>query len=394
MNIEDPLLFVEINEINYNFIAGTFDGNQNFKIIDKIIAINKSVNRNQFTNIEEVSTIIKSNVEKIEKKLNYIFKYVTIIIDNFDYSCVNISGFKKLNGSQVLKENISYILNSLKLSINENEEKKSILHIFNSKSVLDGSIVENLPIGLFGDFYIHELSFFLIRENDLKNINQVFNKSNLEIKKVFLKSFSEGVQLINKNNIETFFKIDIDKEHSKISYFDQASFRYTENFNFGSNIILKDIVKICSIDSDTITALLSNKVFDNQKLDEKDLVENKYFTKDNYRKIRKKLILDIVDARVEEITDIICNKNINLKYLNKKNLKFYIYLKDKLIENNFKYCFLKKFNTEAELMGDTAIEDLIIGTSKLTTYGWKKEAIPIIQTKKSLITRIFKSIFG
>ena len=140
--------------------------------------------------------------------------------------------------------------------------------------------------------------------------------------------------------------------------------------------------------------MLSNKVFDNQKLDEKDLVENKYFTKDNYRKIRKKLILDIVDARVEEITDIICNKNINLKHLNKKNLKFYIYLKDKLIENNFKYCFLKKFNTEAELMGDTEIEDLIIETSKLTTYGWKKEAIPIIQTKKSLITRIFKSIFG
>ena len=251
-----------------------------------------------------------------------------------------------------------------------------------------------MPIGLFGDFYIHELSFFLIRENDLKNINEVFNRSNLEIKKIFLKSFSEGVQLINKNTIETFFKIDIGKEQSKISYFDQASFRYTENFNFGSNIILKDIAKICSIDSDTITTLLSNKVFDNQKLDENDLVENKYFIKDNYRKIRKKLILDIVNARVEDITDIICNKNINLKYLNKNNLKFYINVKDTLIENNFRYCFLKKFNKEAELMGDTAIEDLIIGTSKLTTYGWKKEAIPIIQTKKSLITKIFKSIFG
>ena len=97
-----------------------------------------------------------------------------LIIDNFDYSCVNISGFKKLNGSQVLKENISYILNSLKLAITENEKQKTILHIFNSKSVLDGTTIENLPIGLFGDFYNHELTFFLIRNNDLKNIKQIF----------------------------------------------------------------------------------------------------------------------------------------------------------------------------------------------------------------------------
>ena len=40
----------------------------------------------------------------------------TIVIDNFNCESLNISGFKRLNGSQILKENISYILNSLKLS--------------------------------------------------------------------------------------------------------------------------------------------------------------------------------------------------------------------------------------------------------------------------------------
>ena len=36
-----------------------------------------------------------------------------LMIDNFDYTCLNLSGFKKLNGSQLIKENITYILNSL-----------------------------------------------------------------------------------------------------------------------------------------------------------------------------------------------------------------------------------------------------------------------------------------
>ena len=81
-------------------------------------------------------------------------------MDSLEYFCTNISEFKKLNGSQILKDNISYILNTLKLAVNESEKDKTIMHMFNSKSVLDGLDIENLPIGLFGDFYSHELTFF------------------------------------------------------------------------------------------------------------------------------------------------------------------------------------------------------------------------------------------
>ena len=35
----------------------------------------------------------------------------------------------------------------------------------------------------------------------------------------------------------------------------------------------------------------------------------------------------------------------------------------------------------------------INSVADLTFYGWRKEAIPITQTKSSLITRIFKSLF-
>ena len=60
----------------------------------------------------------------IEQKINFIFKEVTLIIDNFRCSAINFSGFKKLNGSQLVKENITYLLNSLKAKINEIEKTK------------------------------------------------------------------------------------------------------------------------------------------------------------------------------------------------------------------------------------------------------------------------------
>ena len=400
MQTDIPTLFVEINESNYIFVAGIHDDNQNFKIIEKIISPNEGISKNKFIDIYQAQAEIKKNVQIIEDKLNYVFKEVTIIIDGFDYSCINISGFKKLNGSQVLKENISYILNSLKLDITENEKEKTILHIFNSKSVLDGIRVENLPVGLFGDFYSHELTFFLIGNNDMKNIQQIFSKNNLNIKKVLIKNFIEGAQIINQNNnIETFFKIKINKDRSHISFFDKASFRYEEYFNFGTNIIFKDIAKVCSINNETIEVILSDKFYGNKNFEnDNEFLEERYFTKESYRKIRKKLIIDIVNARIEEITSIILNQNINIESLKQNNTVVYIIIEDQLIldnfKENFKFYFLKDYNFNLNLIDDFEIDSSIMSAAHLSLYGWKKEAIPVTQIKNSLITKIFKYLFG
>ena len=63
-----------------------------------------------------------------------------------------------------------------------------------------------MPIGLFGDFYSHELSFTLINNNDYKNIKNIFDQINLKIKKILLQSYVKGAFVNEKNkNIDTFF---------------------------------------------------------------------------------------------------------------------------------------------------------------------------------------------
>jgi len=399
MKPDIPNLFVEINEINYIFVVGKYDESYNLKIIDKIVVPIEEIKNNNFINIEQAQDIVKKNIHLIENKLNYVFNEVTIILDKFDCSHLSISGFKKLNGSQVLKENISYILNSMKSIVKENEKEKTILHIFNSKSVLDGSVIDNLPIGSYGDFYIHELTFLLINNNDLKNTKLIFERNNLKVKKIIVKNFIECSQIIDKyHNEESFFKIKINKDRSNLSFFEKSSFKYIEHFNFGTNIILQDIIKVCAIDFEIINKILLDKYFDKNDYKDEDLVEEKYFDNKSYRKIRKKLILDIVSARIEEITNIIINKNINLQDWKKKRYTIYISLEDELIFNNFEKIFishvLQNDNCKAYFINDFEIDTSIIKAAYLEKFGWKKEAIPIIQTKNSLITRIFKSLFG
>ena len=76
-----------------------------------------------------------------------------------------------------------------------------------------------MPIGLYGNFYSHQLTFFLIKNNELKNLKTLFNKCNLDINRIILKNFSDGIKIINSYKDDTFIKIKINKNESNLLFF-------------------------------------------------------------------------------------------------------------------------------------------------------------------------------
>jgi cell division ATPase FtsA len=152
-------LFLEINTFNYIFFVGKSDENNDLEIIFKLELPLIGIENNKISDSEKILNLIKENLYLIEQKFNHTFKEIIIILENLNPTFVNLSGFKKLNGSQILRENITYILSTLKSRIEEIESNKKILHIFNSKFSLDNNNIENLPIGLFGDFILMNFLF-------------------------------------------------------------------------------------------------------------------------------------------------------------------------------------------------------------------------------------------
>ncbi len=398
MEINLPILFIEINNSKYIFSVGKEDTEGDLKIIFKFIEPIQGIENSRITNLDLVIKIMKENIYKIEQKMNFTFKETILIINNLNYSFLNLSGFKKLNGSQILKENITFILNSLKSYLDETEDKKTILHIFNTKYSLDNKKIENLPIGLFGDFYSHELSFSLINNNDLKNLTIIFEKCNLKIKKILLKSFVEGSHLIsvNKGN-DTFFQIKIDHNNSQLSYFENESLKFEQNFNFGSELVLNDISQVTSLKISTIKKIFSNIDF-SQDIFEDELIEKKLFKGENYIKIKKKLLIDIAKARIEELLELMLIKNINLLSFHKKKKIIFLNIYDKIhlkfFENIYSSILLEKNFLKLKFLDDLTTEDIINNANKLVHYGWKKEAIPITQAKKSFLAKFFDVLFG
>ena len=287
MKINAPILFIEINKYNYIFAAGnTYENFQfNLDFYKKIPLI--GIRNNRFDDLNLILKTIKENVYLIEKKLDYIFKDVVIVIDNFNCSLINLSGFKKLNGSQLKKDNVIYIINSLKSKIIETEETKTILHIFNLNYLLDKKKISNLPIGLFGNFYSQELSFLLIDTNDQANLKKVFDKCNLKIKKIISKNFLLGIEVLNdKIDLETFLRIDLYDDNIDLIFFENSALRFNQTFNYGLNLIINDISKVTSLKNGTIKSILQNSNFLEENI-KNDFIEEEFFKGQNFRKIKK-----------------------------------------------------------------------------------------------------------
>ena len=387
-------LFIEINDDNLLFAVGEHDDELNFKIIEKESFTPSGFINGKLTNLDVNVDNIKKIINKIEHRTNIFFSNVNVIINQTDFDCINVSGFKKLNGNQVLSDDISYILNDVKSKLEETEKDKTIIHLFNTKYLLDNKSIKNLPIGLYGNFYSHQLTFLMINDNELKNIKMLFNRCNLSVNKIILKSFTDGIKIINRSKKDTFIKINLNKSETQLTIFYDSAFCFFQKFNFGSNIILKDISKVCSLEEQTVRKVVSDSNF---KISDKNMyVDKKYFGEKNFRKISLKNIIEISSARIEEIVNIIFNKNKNLNIMNNNDIPLYFNFEDKSIIKNFKEIFEDNLNNCNLYFDEPKDEDSFSSIKifgELLGRGWSREAIPVINKRKSLISRLFSSFF-
>ena len=399
MKLNEPYLIINLNDDKIIFFIIEYNENKDYKLLKNITVESQGVCNGRITDIELVVRLIKKTINYIEDELNYFFSKVSVVINPNNVICLNINGYKKLNGSQVSKEDITYILNDIKKTVLLNENRHSLIHLFNASFSLDSDNLENLPIGLFGEFYNQNMTFFLVNENIFKNIELVFNGCGLNLDRVILKPFVEGVNYLLKNqDIKNFTSITLEDKRINVSIFRNKSYVYAQDFNFGADLIVKDISKLCSMKIEEVDIFL--KEIDLELVIANDVDSNlnkKFFSKSPYRKIKHKLILDIIMARLDELIEICYEKNINVSYFRKNNDAIYLSIEKIQYFKNIYFALKKNQPINLEFVSIKNIEDSALsslnGAAELIGRGWEKEAIPVIQSKRSLISSFFSKLF-
>ena len=400
MKLNEPYLIINLNDNKIIFLVISYDENKDYKLIKNTIIDSDGIQNGRIVEVDTVTRLIKKTINSLEDEMNDFFSEASIVINPKNVNCLNISGYKKLNGGQVSKEDIAYILNDIKKTIMLNENKYSVIHLFNASFSLDSDNLENLPIGLFGEFYNQNMTFFLVQKNILKNVKLVFNNCGINIDRLILKPFAEGVNFLLKNQDHKNFTImTLDDKNINISLFKNSSYVLTQDFNFGADSIIKDISKLCSLKKNEVEFFLKEINLKSElNIDEESYLNKKYFSSSPYRKIKHQLILDIITARLDELIEISYEKNKDLDFFRKSNTAIYVIIGNDEYLKNIQFSLQKNKLIDSEFVFGKNIDDNLFfslnGAAELIGKGWEKEAIPVIRSKKSLISTFFSKIFS
>ena len=90
-------------------------------------------------------------------------------------------------------------------------------------------------------------------------------------------------------------------------------------------------------------------------------------------------------------------KNVNLKNYVRFSKVIFLNIKSKQqiegLNKVFQTIFSKNGVYDLKLIHDMSSENLLNTTNKLVHFGWNKEVIPTSKIKKSIISRLFETIF-
>ena len=408
MSPEDPRGIIELGNINIKCLIFKIKNNNESEILSTSVTLSEGIHNGIVVNLTKASNAIRSCISAAEKKARILLKKINVVFEEPEFLSTKFSKHKKINGSKIHKDDIDFLLKEAKKQLILNDEKQSIIHIFNHNYIVDGKAFAEEPIGVYADSLSHEMTFITMPKNNLKNINQAFIDCDIEIERLISNTFALGVKLLNNKELE-FGSILIDMGFEKISLglFKNLALVHSITLPVGINHITKDISKVCSLNIDESEVIKNNIDFslqNNQDIfDKNDYLKNTYFINSSFRKISKSLILNVIKARLDEIFETI-KKHIIVPGFNlNSGIVFLLVGGGSYLLNIEKYCAnffgpnikkLRENKNEKENYLDKNFASCL-GALRIIKDGWETEAIPEMVGKNikkvGFLGKIFKT---
>jgi len=406
MNTDDPIGIIELGNINIKCLIFKINNN-NTEILSTSITLSEGFHNDVVVNLSKASSAVRSCISDAEKKAKISLKKINVIFEQPDFLCTKFSKHKKIYGSKIHKDDIEFLLKEAKKQLVLNDRRQSIIHIFNHNYIVDGKNFIEEPIDVYADSLTHEVTFITIPKNNLKNINQVFINCDIEIERLISRNFTLGVQLLSYQELQ-FGSAIVDLGFEKISFglFKNLALVHSITFPIGINHITKDISKVCSLNLDESEKIRNSIDFsfeDNKKLfDENNYLKNIYFINSNFRKISKNLIINVIKARLDEISDVLKKQLIVPGFNLTSGINLSLAGGGSNLFNIEKY-FINFFGPNVKKVDKNSVEidkkveknfDSCLGAIKIIKDGWETEAIPKIGGKDIEKKGLFAKIFG
>ena len=199
-------------------------------------------------------------------------------------------------------------------------EGQNLIDIVPDKITLENGTVVTDPVGNLSSNFTISAQVILADRDYVRQLSNIFKKAGLEIDGIVPTTLAERNLVLDTNELhDNIMLLDIGAGNTDIGVFEGSTFLYTNSIPLGGDIITNDIALVLNISEEEADKLkrqygLALKSFiDNDN----DIILNTRKDNNKNKIIKSSELIEIIEARIEEMFSII-NKDITNHGLKQK----------------------------------------------------------------------------
>jgi len=310
--IGDIIVGIDIGTSKVSVVVGEVNNFNQVEIIATAEAKCFGMKKSKITDEEEITSAISKAIDEVEEAANLTInsgyvtipgKYVTIVQNS-------IVKEAKDKYAGISSKDVSTAMLQVR-DIDVPDDKVLIDVVADEFSLDNGKVVDD-PVGSLSSTFTVKGQVILADKEYVKQLSNIFKKANMEIDGIVPNVLSERALILDSNELgDNVMILDIGAGNTDIGVFEGASFVYTDTIPLGGDNITKDIAYVFNITDEEADRLkrqygLALKSFINN---DTDIILNTYKGEERAKTIKSSELIEVIEARIEEIFTII-NKNI------------------------------------------------------------------------------------
>ena len=312
MAIGDIIVGVDIGTTKVATVVGEVNNFGQIEIISNTSYKCSGLKKGKIINEDEITLSLAKTIKDAEDETNlkinsaYVTipgKYITIVQNSITKDVKD-----KYSGIS-LRDVQNAIIQVKDIEI---PDGKTLIDIVVDKITLDNGTVVADPVGNLSSSFRVDAQVILAEKDYVRQLTSIFKKAGLEIDGIVPITLSERNLILDNNEMhDNIMLLDIGAGNTDIGVFEGNSFIYTNSIPVGGDNITNDIAVVLNISEEEADKLkrqygLALKSFiDNDN----DIILNTCKDTSKNKIIKSSELIEIIEARIEEIFSII-NKDI------------------------------------------------------------------------------------
>lgn len=312
MAIGDIIVGIDIGTSKVSTIVGEVNNFNQIEIICSTKCKCNAIQKGKIINEEELSIAIAKTIKEAEDEANLKINSANVLIPGKYVTIVQNSTVREIRDKYagVSSKDVGSSISQVKDI--EIPEGKTLIGIVPEEFILEDGKVVSDPVGSISSSFTLNAQILLADTDYVRQLKSIFRKANLEIDEMIPNTLAERNVVLDTNELkDNILLLDIGAGNTDIGVFEGSKFIYTNTIPLGGDTITRDIALVLNISEDEADklkrqyGLALKSLIDNDT----DIVLNTYSGELRNRTIKSSELIEIIEARIEEIFALV-NKDI------------------------------------------------------------------------------------